>query len=37
MSPYIEVHFSGVPVLFASFEASFVLRGAAAVAAWQSQ
>lgn len=32
-----ESHFSGVAVLFASFELSFVLRGAAAAAAWQSQ
>lgn len=34
---YIEFHFSGVPVLLGSFELSFVLRGAAAAAAWQSQ
>lgn len=37
VSGYTEFHFSGVPVLFASFELSFVLRGAAAAAAWQSQ
>lgn len=36
VSASTEFHFSGVPVLFASFELSFVLRGAAAAAAWQS-
>lgn len=37
VSGSIEFHFSGVPVLLGSFELSFVLRGAAAEAAWHSQ